>query len=180
VGDARRLQSFRRRLGFVRHFLAFLQALVPFHLDGREVDEHVLSAVIVGDEAETLLIIEPLNLPVAMATPSSIGRRIDRKTLQPAGRRLPPRSLRLRVTDTCSFAPTVATCINPPADPVTRPAVEGNDSGFRLSVKGANLCSAAGTGKFQGMECEHLLIFTWPAPAPIIVIPTCLESKGPT
>src|SRR4051812_49967615 len=40
--------------------LALFEALVPVHLDGRVVDEDVLTAVD-GDEAETLLGVEPLH-----------------------------------------------------------------------------------------------------------------------
>src|SRR4051812_32959244 len=40
--------------------LALFQALVPVHLDGRVVDEDVLTAVD-GDEAEALLGVEPLH-----------------------------------------------------------------------------------------------------------------------
>src|SRR3954466_14088926 len=40
--------------------LALFEALVPVHLDGRVVDEDVLTAVD-GDEAEALLGVEPLH-----------------------------------------------------------------------------------------------------------------------
>src|SRR5690606_14465943 len=42
--------------------LAFLQALEALHLDGTEVDEHVL-AILAADEAEALGIIEPFDGP---------------------------------------------------------------------------------------------------------------------
>jgi len=45
----------------VRHFLVFLERLEAVSLDRGEVREQILAAVIRGDEAETLCVVEPLN-----------------------------------------------------------------------------------------------------------------------
>src|SRR5690606_38247770 len=44
------------------HLLAFLEALEALHLDGTEVDEHVL-AVLTADEAKALGVVEPFDGP---------------------------------------------------------------------------------------------------------------------
>ena len=47
-------------LGIEGDLLAFFQLTIAAGLDGGEVDEHVLAAVVVGDKAEALLRVEPL------------------------------------------------------------------------------------------------------------------------
>ena len=44
-----------------RHLLVLVQALVAVALDRREVREHVLAAVVRGDESEALAVVEPLD-----------------------------------------------------------------------------------------------------------------------
>ena len=51
-------------LGVVGHLLALSQGAEAVGLDGGEVDEHVAAAVIVGDEAEALFVVEPFDSAV--------------------------------------------------------------------------------------------------------------------
>ena len=51
-------------LGVIGHLLALGQGTEALGLDGGEVDEHVAAAVIVGDEAEALFVVEPFDSAV--------------------------------------------------------------------------------------------------------------------
>ena len=51
-------------LGVVGDLLALGQGTEALGLDGGEVDEHVAAAVIVGDEAEALFVVEPFDSTV--------------------------------------------------------------------------------------------------------------------
>src|SRR5207253_9648258 len=57
VGGARALGAL---LDLVLHLVVLLQRLEPARLDGREVHEEILAAVIGRDEAEALGVVEPL------------------------------------------------------------------------------------------------------------------------
>src|SRR3954469_19145826 len=57
VGCAR---AFRALLNFVLHLVVLLQRLEAARLDGREVHEKILAAIVRGDEAEALGVVEPL------------------------------------------------------------------------------------------------------------------------
>jgi len=63
--DVRCLQAFRPRLRVELNRFAFLQSAKPFRDDGRVMDKYVL-AVVTEDESESLLIVEPLDLPRRM------------------------------------------------------------------------------------------------------------------
>ena len=51
-------------LGVVGDLLALSQGTEALGLDGGEVDEHVAAAVVVGDEAEALFVVEPFDSAV--------------------------------------------------------------------------------------------------------------------
>ena len=51
-------------LGVIGDLLALGQSTEALGLDGGEVDEHVAAAVIVGDEAEALFVVEPFDSAV--------------------------------------------------------------------------------------------------------------------
>ena len=57
----RRLGSLGSLLHVVGDALALLEGLESLHDDGAEVDEDVAAAVVLGDEAEALLLVEPLD-----------------------------------------------------------------------------------------------------------------------
>src|SRR5712691_5026272 len=56
-----RLRALRALLGGVLHLLVLGQGAVATHVDRRVVDENVGGAVVWGDEAETLIRVEPLH-----------------------------------------------------------------------------------------------------------------------
>src|SRR5690349_24908814 len=59
--DVLRLRALRT-LGYVElDLLVLVEGLVPLRLDRRVVDEDVVAAVLLGDEAEALLGVEPLD-----------------------------------------------------------------------------------------------------------------------
>src|SRR5689334_170008 len=59
--DVLRLRALRT-LGYVElDLLVLVEGLVALRLDGRVVNEDVVAAVLLGDEAEALLSVEPLN-----------------------------------------------------------------------------------------------------------------------
>jgi hypothetical protein len=47
-----------------RNLLAFRQRLETVALDGREMHEHILTTVVIGDKSETLILIEPFHSTV--------------------------------------------------------------------------------------------------------------------
>jgi hypothetical protein len=57
VGGARPLGAL---LHIVLHLVRFLEGLEAARLDRGEVDEEILAAIVRGDEAETLGVVEPL------------------------------------------------------------------------------------------------------------------------
>lgn len=59
--DIRRLLTLRALRDVKRYLLTFLQAFEARRIDRREMREKVLTAVIRGNEAEALCVVEPLN-----------------------------------------------------------------------------------------------------------------------
>src|SRR3989440_9388574 len=64
AGNVRGVQSFVASLHLELHYLPFSERLEAVHLDGREVHEHVLAALLFN-EAVPLGIIEPLHLSLS-------------------------------------------------------------------------------------------------------------------
>jgi hypothetical protein len=58
----RRLEALGRFLDLVLDGLALLEALESLHLHRGEVHENVFAALVVGDETEALVVVEPLDL----------------------------------------------------------------------------------------------------------------------
>src|SRR3954470_10153114 len=59
--DVLRLRTLRALSEVELDLLVLLERLVAAGLDGREVNEHVLAAAILSDEAEALVSVEPLD-----------------------------------------------------------------------------------------------------------------------
>jgi hypothetical protein len=55
------LRTFLTLLYVKRYFLTFCQFTEAFALDGTEVNEYVGTAIVLGDETETFVFVEPLN-----------------------------------------------------------------------------------------------------------------------
>src|SRR4051812_45204693 len=58
--DVRGARTFRALLDFVLDLVVLFQRLEAAGLDGREVDEKILAAVVGGNEPEALRVVEPL------------------------------------------------------------------------------------------------------------------------
>src|SRR5690606_38013167 len=80
--------------------LTLLQALEAVRLNGRVMDEAVLAAIVGRDEAEALLVVEPLHgafgthvtAPCAVTGPSGCGISVPRERVMSAKRKGPGRS----------------------------------------------------------------------------------------
>ena len=59
--DVSRLQTLRALLRFEAHLLVFSQRLEAVAADFREMREQVVAALVRGDEAKALAVVEPLN-----------------------------------------------------------------------------------------------------------------------
>lgn len=60
--DAKGFEAFGAVFGFVLDGFAVLESVEAFAFDHRVVDENVFGVFIVGDEAETFLVVEPFDL----------------------------------------------------------------------------------------------------------------------
>jgi len=73
------------------HPLVLIEAAVAVGCDGRVVDEYVRAAAVLGDEAEALLGVEPLNCALRHVR-SLLGRSLDPHLAGRTLRRMWPRS----------------------------------------------------------------------------------------
>src|SRR5437867_886180 len=69
--DVSRLKTFRAASDLELHAVPFGQALEALSLDGAEVNEHVLAALL-RDEAEALRVVEPLHCSLCHDVPLSV------------------------------------------------------------------------------------------------------------
>jgi len=69
ASDVHRVEAFCTRLDLELDFLTFDERLEPIHHDRREMDEHILAAILLN-EAVPLRVIEPLHFPSGHAAAS--------------------------------------------------------------------------------------------------------------
>ena len=82
------LKTFLALLNFERHFLTFSKSLETLRSDCTEVNEYVRTAVVLSDETETFLFVEPLNDTGRFSHDNILIKKIIRKMRMLARKRI--------------------------------------------------------------------------------------------